>query len=176
MKKFLRIASVFFSLHPAAYAAQNPIGWPEVIDRLTQEKQQAITCVSLLKASGHADGVKESYELARGDVDGVIAGLEITLVDGGKPGTLPTIQQSLENAGKSLESICDAAVRTLPPHAKGVWDEIAKATVEPLIKAISEGIGVLWTWKVDNDKLALDTKRSKLEAAKWPEFVDISAQ
>ena len=175
MKKIALASAIFLSFLAATGAAQTNLGWPEVVNRLTQEKQQAITCVGLLKSSGGADSVKASYELARGDVEGVIAGLSIVLVEGGKPDMLPTVRESLEKSGKRLKDICDAAVNTLPANSKGVWDEVAKATVEPAIKAISDGIAGLWTWKVDNDKLALETRKTKLEAAKWPEFGGIPA-
>jgi hypothetical protein len=57
-----------------------------------------------------------------------------------------------------------------------VWEEIAKGAVEPLIKAISDGVGALWTRHVEKDKLDRETKKSALEAAKWPKFSDIAAQ
>jgi hypothetical protein len=118
--------------------------------------------------------VKTIYELARADLAGVIDGLTIVLVDGGKPESLPRIRDSLEGSGKSLQEICNAALKTVAPHTKGVWEEVAEGAVEPLIKAISDGIGALWKSSVDKDKLATDTKKTKLEAARWPEFGDIA--
>ena len=156
-----------------------PIGWPEVIDRLTQERTQAVTCVGLLKSSGDQAAIgkaKATYGTARADMDGVIAGLTTALVDGGKPDSLPTVRASLESSGKGLKEICDAATKTVAPNTKGVWEEIAKAAIEPLIKPISDGIAALWARHVEKDKLAIETKRTQLEAAKWPAFADIAAQ
>jgi hypothetical protein len=34
----------------------------------------------------------------------------------------------------------------------------------------------LWTRHVEKDKLDLETKKSQLEAAKWPKFSGIAAQ
>jgi hypothetical protein len=161
---------------PAATAA---LGWPEVIAKLTTEKRQAEVCVGLLKSRGNAasiDGAKRDYGLAKAKMDGVIAGLTTVLVDGGKPESLPAIQDSLSESGAALKKICDAAVNTAEPDTKGVWDEIAKAAIEPIIKAISDGIGGLWSWKLDKDKQWLDDKKAKLEAAQWPEFADIAAR
>jgi hypothetical protein len=45
-----------------------------------------------------------------------------------------------------------------------------------VFKTISDGVGALWTRHVDEEKLELETKKSKLEAAKWPKFGDIAAQ
>ncbi len=75
-----------------------------------------------------------------------------------------------------MKEICDAAVRTIAPNTKGVAEDIAKGAVEPLIKAISDGVGALWTRHVEKDKLELETQRTQLEAAKWPRFGDIVAQ
>ncbi len=109
-------------------------------------------------------------------MDGVIAGLTTALVEGGKPESLPTVRASLESSGKSLKEICDAATRSVAPNTKGVWEEIAKAAIEPVVNKISDGIGALWTRYVEKDKLALETKKSQLEAARWPEFGDIAAR
>ena len=109
-------------------------------------------------------------------MDGIIAGLMTALVQGGDPSSLPTARASLATAGKGLKEICDAAVKTITPNTKGVWEEIAKGAVEPLIKAISDGVGALWMRHVERDTLEIETKKSQLEAAKWPKFSDIAAQ
>jgi hypothetical protein len=57
-----------------------------------------------------------------------------------------------------------------------VWEGIAKGAVEPLIKTISDGVGALWTRHVEKDKLEIETKKTQLEAAKWPKFSEIVAQ
>ena len=101
-------------------------------------------------------------------MDGVIARLTTALVEGGDPNSLPSVRVSLETAGQGLKTLCDAAVKTLIPNTKGVWEEIAKRAVEPLIKAISDGVAALWTRHVEMDKLELETKKTQLGAAKWP--------
>jgi hypothetical protein len=160
-------------------AAQATLGWPEVIDLLTKTRTQATACVEVLKSSGDKAALASAqltYGMAEGEMDGVIAGLTTALVQGGNPDSLPTVRTSLETSGKGLKEICDAAVKTITPDTKGVWDEVAKGAVEPLIKAISDGVGALWTRHVDEDKLELETKKSQLEAARWPRFGDIAAQ
>ena len=160
-------------------AAQAPLGWPEVIALLTKARTQATTCVQVLKSNGDKTSVATAqltYGMAEGEMDGIIAGLTTVLVQGGEPSSLPTARTSLENAGKSLKEICDAAVKTVTPNTKGVWEEIAKGAVEPLFKTISDGVGALWTRHAEKDKLEVETKRTQLEAAKWPKFTDIAAQ
>ena len=46
------------------------------------------------------------------------------------------------------------------------WDHF----LTPTVKAISAGLGALWTRKVETDKLELETIKTQLEAAKWPDF------
>jgi hypothetical protein len=177
VKKLAVAASAFFLHVPVILCAAQPtLGWPEVIDRLRQGREQAVTCVGLLKSSGDdaANSVKATYELARAEMAGVIDGLTDVVVEGGKPDSLPTIGDSLERSGKSLKDICDAALKTVAPHTKGVWEEVAKGAVEPLIKAISDGIGAIWKSSVDRDKLVIESRKAKLEADRWPEFGDIA--
>jgi hypothetical protein len=180
VKRIVLIVAASIWIFPASLcAAQAPLGWPEVIALLTKARTQATTCVEVLKSStdkAALASVRLTYGMAEGEMDGVIAGLTTALVEGGDPDRLPTVRTGLETSGKGLKEICDAAVKTITPDTKGIWDEIAKGAVEPLIKAISDGVGALWTRHVEKDKLELETKKSQLEAAKWPKFGDIAAQ
>ena len=159
--------------------AQAILGWPEVIALLTKARTQATTCVQVLKSGGDKAAVARAqltYGMAEGEMNGVIAGLTTALVQRGDPTSLPTAQASLETAGKGLKEICNAAVKTIAPNTKGVWEEIAKGPIEPLIKAISDGVGAMWTRHAEQDTLEIETKKTQLEAAKWPKFSDIAAQ
>jgi hypothetical protein len=171
---------VLASIVPATlWAAQGTLYWPEVIALLAKARTQATTCVQVLKSNGEKAALASAqltYGMAEAEMDGVIAGLTTALVQGGSPDSLPTARTSLETAGKGLKEICDAAVKTTAPNTKGVWEEIAKGPIEPLIKAISDGVGALWTRHVEKDKLERETMKSQLEAAKWPKFSDIAAQ
>ena len=160
------------------------MGWPEVIAALTTERSNAETCVGLLKSRADAaslDKAKATYGMARADMDGVIAGLEAVLAEGGKPEKLPNVRPSLETSAESLKQICEAAAATATPKTKGFWDEIAKGVaegaVEPVVDKIADGVAAIWAhYVVEPDKLALETRKSKLEAARWPEFGDIAAK
>jgi hypothetical protein len=181
MNKIIICGTVIALVFPEALWAAQPetMGWPEVIADLTRERSQAETCVGMIKSSKNTDAIasaKSAYGAAKAEMDGVIAGLTTALIEGGKPDSLPTVRSSLETSGKSLQQICDAADKTAPPNTKGVWDEIAKAAIEPVVKAISDGVGALWTSHVEKDKLELETKKAQLEAAKWPDFGDIAAR
>ena len=160
-------------------AAEATLGWPEVIGLLAKARTQATTCVQVLKSDGDKPTLKRvelTYGIAEGEIDDVISGLTTALVEGGAPDSLRTVRTSLETAGKGLKEICDAAVKTVAPNTKGIWEEIAKGAVAPLFKTISDSVGALWTRHVEKDKLELETKKSQLEAAKWPKFGDIAGQ
>jgi hypothetical protein len=180
VKRSIFIVSASIIFIPSTFcAAQATLGWPEVVALLTKARTQATTCVEVLESSGDEAALARArltYGMAEGEMDGVIAGLTTALVEGGDPGRLPTVRTSLETSGKGLREICDAAVKTITPNTKGVWEEAAKGAVEPLFTAISDGVGALWTRHVEKEKLELATKKSQLEAAKWPKFGDIRAQ
>jgi len=174
------IAVVF----PAALRAAQPatMGWPEVIARLTQERAQAETCVGMIKSSKNAGAIaaaKATYEATTPRIDGVIAGLTAALVEGGKPEALPTVRDDLQTSDDGLKQICDAALATLKPnsHQKGGLEEaIAKAAVEATVKPMIDWLSEKWARLMEPDKFEIETKRSQLEAAKWPRFNDIAAQ
>jgi hypothetical protein len=179
VKRIVLIVSAYCIAPATLCTAQATLGWPEVIALLTKARTQATACVEVLKSSGDKAALgsaRLTYGMAEGEMDGVIAGLTTALVEGGDPGSLPTVRTSLETSGKGLKEICDAAVKTISPNTKGVWEEVAKGSVEPLIKAISDGVGALWSRHVEKDRLELETKKAKLEAARWPKFGDIAAQ
>lgn len=185
MKRIALLGAAALLLAPSRElsAAQTaPMGWPEVISNLTTERTQAETCVGLIKSRSDPasiDSAKLTYVTAKADMDGVIAGLETVLGEGGKPASLPTVRPSLEAAAGSLKTICAAAYATGTPNTKGIWDEIAKGVaegaIEPIVTKISDGVTAIWTYYVvEPDKLALETRKAKLEAARWPEFDDIA--
>jgi len=180
MRRILGAAALAFAFPAAVGAAESgPMGWPEVIGGLTKERTQAEACVGLLKSRADKDTVekaKAKYEIARADMDGVIAGLTTALMEGGKPDSLPMVRRSLETSGQTLQTICEAAVKTGTPETKGLWDEIAKAAIEPLIKPISDGIGGWWTRRNEMQDRERDAKKAQLEAGRWPEFGDIAAR
>jgi hypothetical protein len=179
---FAATISVVLALAPAR-AENSSMGWAEVIGELTTQRTKAEVCVGLIKSRGDAAAKNETegtYVTAKAEIDGVVAELEILLVEGGKPGTLP-IRASLEATATSLKAICSTAFATATPNTKSMWDEIAKGAaegaVEPIVNRIADGIAALWAhYVVDPDKLALETKKAKLEAARWPEFADIAAK
>jgi hypothetical protein len=162
--------------------AETPLGWPEVIGRLTQERTQAETCVGMIKSSKNTAAIaaaKATYETTKPRIDGAIAGLVAALVEGGKPDAFPTVRGDLEISDKSLKEICDTAL-AIPKsgsHQKGgLGEAIATAAVEEAVKPIVDWLGEKWARLMEPDELERETKKTQLEAAKWPRFSDIAPQ
>lgn len=159
----------------ASAAAQPTVGWPETVDRLNEERSQAEACVGLLKDSGDTAAIHKGrivYGAAKAASDGVIAGFTIGLVEGYRPEKLPPLQANLERAGKGLKEVCNLAVAAASSAggSKGIVEDLAKGAVEPVVDGLKAGAGALWTRRVEEDKLEIETIKGQLEAAKWPEF------
>lgn len=172
MKIVAVLGVMLFWLAPVL--AQTSLNWPETIELLAQERTQAETCVETLKTSNDKAAVatgRLTYGVAKSQSDGVIAGLTVALVQGGKPDALPTILASLKKAGAGLQEVCDAALKSASATgSKGLVEDILKAPLEPIVNTISSGVSALWTGHVENDKLELETIKGQLEAARWPGF------
>jgi hypothetical protein len=103
MKILTLLGAMLFAVRPVA--AQTSRGWPETIELLAQQRTQAETCVETLKSSSDNAAVatgRLTYGAAKSQSDGVIAGLTLALVDGGKPDALPTALTSLRKAGEGF--------------------------------------------------------------------------
>jgi hypothetical protein len=172
MKNVAILGVTFLAVAPAA--AQTNLGWPETIELLAQQRTQAETCVETLKSSSDKAAVatgRLTYGAAKSQSDGVIAGLTVALVEGGKPDALPMVLTSLRKAGTGLQEVCDVALKTASARgSKGLVEDILKAPIEPIASAISSGISALWTGHAEKDKLELATIKGQLDAAKWPDF------
>jgi hypothetical protein len=175
MRSRFIVAAAFTILCIASTGAQTATGWPDTTRLLTREKSQAKTCVALLKSAGDRPTILEgqiNYGNAKAASDGVIAGFETALVEGGKPQDFKTIQADLEAAGQGLQKVCDAAAKAAraAEGTKGVVDEAVTAAVKPLIDALVAAAGALWAHHVDMDKLEREMIEKQLDAAKWPDF------
>jgi hypothetical protein len=173
--KSLFLAASFLVCSVFPIAAQRTLGWPDAVDLLAQQRSQAETCADLLKSSGDKTAItagRITYNAAKAKADGVIAGFTVALVEGGKPEDLPKIEANLEKAGAGLQEVCDAAVKSASSTAgtKGVVEELAKGAIGPVVDGIKSAAGALWTRHAEKDALELETIKTQLEAAKWPDF------
>jgi hypothetical protein len=171
--------ALLMSMAPGISRAAD-IGWPEAVGRLAGERSKAETCAALLK--GYGDKQQSfrgqlAYGEAKADFDAVIAGLIAALTEGGNPKSLPDLETDLEHGATSLGKFCLTVSDLLPSTSgrKDVVADIAKAAVEPLIKALSEGVAALYNNHRKDDALTIETIKTQLEAAKWPNFAEVKA-
>jgi hypothetical protein len=151
------------------------IGWPEAVSRLAEQRSNAVFCVASLKRHGNDDQISRGqliYGPAKANFDGVIAGLVTALAEGGNPEGLPSLDAKLERSASGLAQLCKTAADLAPSASgqKGVLNEIVKAAVEPVVKALSDGVATLYTDHRKDDSLTRETIQTQLEAAKWPDF------
>ena len=156
------------------------VGWPEAVSRLEEERSQAGVCVASLKGHGNQEQIAQgrlAYGTAKADFDGVIAGLVTALAEGGNPESLPSLDTKLAHGATGLGQFCKTVADLVPTASgqKGILDEMVKAAVEPVIKALSEGVAALYNNHRKDDALTRQTIQTKLEAAKWPDFAKVAA-
>ena len=105
-----------------------------------------------------------TYGMAEGEIDEGHRRADHSPRRGGAPDSLPTVRTSLETAGKGLKEICDAAVKTVTPYGKGVWEALAKGRG----RTVDQGDfrrrvgGALWTRHAEKDKLEIETKKKRV--------------
>jgi hypothetical protein len=169
-------------LVPAAFAIGQPafMTWPEAVAQLTSERTKAETCVSLLRKYGDTAQLARgqlSYANAKADADAVIAGLITALSAGQQPASLSSLQAKLSSGVSGLAEFCGSVADLIPSTArqKGVLNDIAKASILPLLKMLSEGVSALYNNHRTDDALTRRTIQTQLEAARWPAFSEVKA-
>jgi hypothetical protein len=156
--------------------AQQPIGWQEAVARLAGERTKAEACVRLLKQYGDKAAVSQgelTYADAKGDVDGVIAGLIVALAKEKEPESLPDLETRLQQGVKGREAVCDQAT-ALMPQTNGEKDfvtDLVSGAIGPVIDALKE----IYLKHREQDLLTRTTIQNQLEATKWPAFDTIAA-
>jgi hypothetical protein len=154
------------------------IGWPEAVGRLAGERSKATTCAASFKQYADAQQMPQgqlTYGAAKAGYDAVIAGLETALGEGESPEGLPGLEADLERGALALGQFCKMANDALPESSgqKGIVEDIVKAAVEPVIGALKDAVSALYNDHRNDQALVRETIKTRLEAARWPSFVDI---
>ena len=118
-----------------------------------------------------------AYGDAKANFDAVVAELVTALTEGGNPKSLPSLETDLAHGAEDLGRFCQTVSGLLPKSSgrKGALTDIAKGAVEPLIKALSEGVAALYNNHRKDDALARETIKTQLEATRWPDFAAVKA-
>jgi hypothetical protein len=171
--------ALLISIAPGISRAAD-IGWPEAVDRLARERSKAETCARGLKAYGDEQKISQgqlAYGEAKANFDGVISGLITALSEGGNPKSLPSLETDLEQGASDLGKFCKTVNDLLPSSSgqKDVIADIVKDAIQPVIDALSEGVAALYNNHRKDDALTIETIKTQLEAAKWPNFAEVKA-
>jgi len=175
----LAALALLISIAPGISRAAE-IGWPEAVGRLAGERSKAETCAAVLKGYGEIEQVSQgqlAYGEAKANFDAVIAELITALTEGGNPKSLANLETDLAHGAEGLGKFCQTVNDLLPSASgrKGAIVDIAKGAVEPLIKALSEGVAALYNNHRKDEALTRETIKTQLEATKWPDFAEVRA-
>jgi hypothetical protein len=163
-----------------AVKMNSSITWPEAVAQLTSARTKAETCVALLKKYGNETQVSRgqlTYTNAKADADAVIAGLIVALSTGQQPASLSSLQAKLNSSVSGLAEFGGSVADLLPSTAgqKNIVTDIAKATIQPLLKMLSAAVSTLYNNHRNDDALTRRTIQTQLDAARWPAFSEVKA-
>jgi hypothetical protein len=154
-------------------AIADEIKWPEAVARLALERTLAENCVERLKKYGDAAARNRGsveYGEAKGEFDGVIAGLVVALARNGQPASLPSLRERLERGFMKREGFCRSVEALGPSYSGekglGPFFDIVGGTVKPLVDAAV----AIWFRAKDDNALMRKTIQTQLEATVWPPF------
>jgi hypothetical protein len=156
------------------------ITWPEAVTQLAGQRAKAEECVAVIKKYGDDAQIARGrliYTNAKADFDALIAGLITALSAGQAPASLSSLQTKLSSGVSGLVEFCGTVSNLLPDTAgqKNVILDIAKVSIEPLLKMLSDGVSALYTNYRTDDALTRRTIQTQLEAARWPAFSEVKA-
>jgi hypothetical protein len=87
------------------------------------------------------------------------------------------LQAKLSSSLSGLADLSGAVADMVPntPGKKDIITDIAKATILPLLKMLSDAVSTLYNNHRNDDALTRRTIQTQLEAARWPAFSEVKA-
>lgn len=163
------------ALAGSARAANAPSTWPDAVERLSQERTQAVDCARLIKTHGNATQRADAaalYNQAKAEINGTINGLMTALELDQKPTGLSKWRDRLAGVEGKRTRLCAqaTALRDSAGVKGGGWEFIG-AVLDPLADVL---IAVLTQWGERNAQRR-ETIKSQLMATLWPEFDKLPA-
>jgi hypothetical protein len=155
--------------------------WAEAVAQVASVRAKAETSAALLKKygdTGHVARGQLIYADAKGEADGVIAGLIVALSAKGEPESLSSLKERVERAATGLAQLRKLAESQLP-NLEGMRDfhvgEILKGAIEALQKPFLDAVAALYTDHRTDNELTRATIKTQLEAARWLDFAEVKA-
>jgi hypothetical protein len=103
--------------------------------------------------------------------------LIVALSTGQQSASLSSLQAKLSSGHSGLAEFCSSVADMVPNTAgqKDIISDIAKATILPLLKMLTDGVSTLYNNHRNDDALTRRTIQTQLEAARWPVFSEVKA-
>jgi hypothetical protein len=179
LKPLLVVSALIIADLPGSSRASE-IGWPEAVSRLAGERSKAETCGGALKTYGNPQQVGQgqlAYGIAKADYDAIIAGLVTALTERESPKSLPSLDAALDRGALNLAKFCGSVGNLLTGDAgqKGVLVDLVKGAIEPAVQGLSEAVAAIYNNHRNDNALTRETIKTQLEAARWPNFVELKA-
>jgi hypothetical protein len=162
------------TLPVGAKAQTQVITWQKLIAELATERTKVETCVGLLKKYGNAVEIDQGalqYSQGKAAIDGLIAGLSVTLAQRSGLASLPDLQERLQLGVTVRSTLCNKAHALLPPEKVDL-----KALIGGFLGGVGQGLpDLLGKVFQDQSKTAgmIETIQQELKATAWPEFVSV---
>ena len=121
------------------------MSWQDAIGELAAERTRAETCVSLLKRHAGDDEAaldqgRAAYDMAKAEIDGVIAALSVALAKGEEPESFALSRRSSSAGSQGREAFCETALALAPAQdgTKSAIFAVLGEVIGPLIEAAKE--------------------------------------
>ena len=169
--------AVFVSIIVSAPVFAEEMSWLDAAERLQQERGIATICARTMKQhlpkndKPAYNKAELMYELARAEMNAVIARLDAALIIDDEEAGLATLKGRLDSARSLREAFCERALALRPDTSgqKGIEEAVANVVG----KLIDAGLEI-WKGIRSKDDIRRENLRTALKDAKWPAFADIS--
>ena len=154
------------------------LGWQDAVATLAAERTRAVSDAKRVIRSDEPALLAEGerlYNEGKAESDGVIVGLKVVLVGGGRPASLADLTGRLRRGLECRQALSQLALKAVPPQIgeRGDWagvpESLLKSLIDPLVKAVS---ALYQDYRADK-ALRRETIANALDAARWPTFAEI---
>ena len=172
------IALTTFLVSPLLADNHANVSWQDAVAELASEKTRAETCVSLAKKAFDPAGaqlarVQLDYGAAKAQMDAIIGGLVVALVDQVEPQDFNSYDVRMMEAVTIRKAMCEDIVEAMPndkdEQTKGIVGDVLGKSVAAMISAVKD----IYIYHEEEDILDRTTIQTQVEATRWRAFVDI---
>ena len=178
LTRLISFACVACLAGPLGADEHSNVSWQDAVAELASEKTRAETCVSLAKKAFDPNGpqlasVQLDYGAAKAQMDAIIGGLVVALVDQVEPQGFSSYDVRMMEAVTIRKAMCENIVEAMPndkdEQTKGIIGDVLGKSVAAMISAVKD----IYIYHEEEDIIDRTTIQTQVEATRWREFVDI---